>query len=128
MSTHASPLGDARHGKLPEQILAFGRALRRAGVPLDSARIGLACDAARLVGIEAKPDLQAALQAVFVSREQDRAVFAELFDVDPRAGLVEAASTEELFDRFDGRVPAELRGELESLRERLVAELRGAVD
>ncbi len=80
MSTHASPLGDARHGKLPEQILAFGRALRRAGVPLDSARIGLACDAARLVGIDAKPDLQAALQAVFVSREQDRAVFAELFD------------------------------------------------
>ena len=53
---------------------------------------------------------------------------AELFDVDPHAGLVEAASTEELFDRFDGRVPAELRGELESLRERLVAELRGAVD
>ena len=53
---------------------------------------------------------------------------AELFDVDPRAGLVEAASTEKLFDRFDGRVPAELRGELESLRERLVADIHGDVD
>ncbi|MBF5006111.1 vWA domain-containing protein [Diaphorobacter caeni] len=77
---HVSPLGDARSGKLPEQIFALGRALRRAGVPLDSARVATACDAARLVGIERKPDLQAALQAVLISREQDRAVFAELFD------------------------------------------------
>ena len=43
------------------------------------------------------------------------------FAVTPR--LVAAASTEKLFDRFDGRVPAELRGELESLRERLVADI-----
>ncbi len=80
MSTHASPLGDARHGKLPEQILALGRALRRAGVPVDSARIALACDAAQWVGVERKADLQAALQTVLVSRAQDRAVFTELFD------------------------------------------------
>ncbi|QIL81065.1 VWA domain-containing protein [Diaphorobacter sp. HDW4A] len=79
-TTHASPLGDARSGKLPEQIFALGRALRRAGVPLDSARMATACDAAQLVGIERKPDLQAALQSVLISREQDRAVFSELFD------------------------------------------------
>lgn len=80
MSAPASSLGDARHGKLPGQILALGRALRRAGVPIDSARIAMACDAAALVGLEIKADLQSALKTVLISREQDRAVFDELFD------------------------------------------------
>ncbi|QBK05165.1 VWA domain-containing protein [Hylemonella gracilis] len=73
-------LGDARRGKLPENIVGFGRALRRAGVHLDGARIALACEAAQWVGVAHKPDLGAALEAVLVSREQDRAVFRELFD------------------------------------------------
>ncbi|EYC51040.1 von Willebrand factor A [Hylemonella gracilis str. Niagara R] len=73
-------LGDARRGKLADNILGFGRALRRAGVRLDSARIALACEAAQLVGVERKPDLGAALEAVLVSRDQDRVVFRELFD------------------------------------------------
>ena len=73
-------LGDARSGKLADNLAAFGRALRRAGVPVDSARIALAGEAAALVGVGSKPDLAAALEATFVSREQDRAVFAELFD------------------------------------------------
>lgn len=80
MNTPRSSLGDARSGKLPEQILALARALRRAGVPLDSSRIALACEAARLVGLARRDDLRCALQASLVSREQDRAVFAELFD------------------------------------------------
>lgn len=73
-------LGDARRGKLADNILGFGRALRRAGVRLDSARIALACDAAQWVGIADKSDLGAALEAVLVSREQDRGVFRELFE------------------------------------------------
>lgn len=73
-------LGDARRGKLPENIVGFGRALRRAGVRLDSARIALACEATQWVGVAHKPDLGAALEAVLVSREQDRAVFRELFE------------------------------------------------
>lgn len=80
MNTPRSSLGDARSGKLPEQILALARALRRAGVPLDSSRIALACEAARIVGLARRDDLRSALQASLVSREQDRAVFAELFD------------------------------------------------
>ena len=76
-----SPLGDARHGKLPEQIAALGRALRRTGAPVDSARITLACRAAEAVGIASRDDLCAALEATLVSREQDRLVFRELFDV-----------------------------------------------
>jgi uncharacterized protein len=54
--------------------------LRRAGVRMDSARIALAQQAAQLVGVASKGDLGAALEAVMVSREQDRNVFRELFD------------------------------------------------
>lgn len=72
-------LGDARSGKLPDQITAFGRALRRAGVPVDSARIAGAISATQLVGLERRDDLRAALSAVLVSRPQDIEVFGELF-------------------------------------------------
>ncbi|MBC7379846.1 MAG: VWA domain-containing protein [Burkholderiaceae bacterium] len=74
-------LGDARTGKLANNITGFGRALRRAGVRMDSARISLAQQAAMLVGVGNKRDLSAALESVLVSREQDRMVFRELFDV-----------------------------------------------
>ena len=35
-------LGDARSGKLADNVTGFGRALRRAGVKVDSSRIALA--------------------------------------------------------------------------------------
>ena len=73
-------LGDARAGKLPDNITGFGRALRRAGVPADSERIALATQAAQLVGVANKGDLRAAFEAVMINREQDRQVFRELFD------------------------------------------------
>ncbi|MFC5499084.1 VWA domain-containing protein [Caenimonas terrae] len=73
-------LGDARAGKLADNITGFGRALRRAGVPADSARMALATQAAQLVGVASKADLGAALETVMISREQDRQVFRELFD------------------------------------------------
>ena len=74
-------LGDARSGKLADNITSFGRALRRAGVRVDSSRIALAADAALAVGLDRKQDVSAAMEAVMVSREQDRLVFRELFDV-----------------------------------------------
>jgi uncharacterized protein with von Willebrand factor type A (vWA) domain len=73
-------LGDARRGKLAGNLLGFGRALRRAGVRTDSMRIALAAEAATLVGVENRLDLAAAMEAVMVSREEDRLVFRELFD------------------------------------------------
>lgn len=72
-------LGDARSGKLAPNIVAFGRALRRAGVRTDSSRIALALQAAEWVGVERRDDLSAALEAVLVAREEDRGVFRELF-------------------------------------------------
>ena len=73
-------LGDARSGKLADNIAAFGRALRRAGLRVDSARIALAQEAAQLVDLGRKEDVAAALESVLVSREQERAVFRELFE------------------------------------------------
>ncbi len=65
-------LGDARPENSADNIAGFGRTLRRAGVRVDSARIALAADAALTVGLGTEQDLSAALEAVMVSREQDR--------------------------------------------------------
>jgi uncharacterized protein len=73
-------LGDARAGKLPENIVGFGRALRRAGVRVDSAQIALAQHAAQCVGVDSRTDVRDAFEAVMISRAQDRMVFRELFD------------------------------------------------
>lgn len=75
----ASQLGDARTGKLADNLTGFGRTLRRAGVRVDAARMALAQQAVLLVGLQ-RQDVAAALEAVLVSREQDRLVFRELFD------------------------------------------------
>lgn len=77
--TTISQLGDARAGKLADNLTGFGRALRRAGVRVDAARMALAQQAVMLAGL-AREDFSAALESVLLSREQDRAVFRELFD------------------------------------------------
>ncbi len=73
-------MGDARSGKPADNLTGFGRALRHAGVPVDAARMALAQQALLLVGL-ARQDMAAALEAVLISREQDRQVFRELFAV-----------------------------------------------
>ena len=73
-------LGDARSGKLADNLSAFGRTLRRAGLSVDASRMALATEAAMLVGLSSKRDVSAALESVLVSREADRMVFRELFD------------------------------------------------
>ena len=50
-------LGDARTGKLAGNIAAFSRTLRRAGVPVDAARIVLAQQALQCVELDRKPCL-----------------------------------------------------------------------
>ena len=73
-------LGDARTGKLAANLTGFGRLLRRAGLPVDSARISLAQQALDLVDIGQKRDVEAALRAVLVNRQEDQQVFADLFE------------------------------------------------
>ena len=79
-AVRVSQLGDARTGKLADNLSGFGRALRRAGVPVDAARMALAQQAVMLVGL-GREDVRAALETVLISRAQDLVVFGELFDV-----------------------------------------------
>ncbi|MBV5345481.1 MAG: VWA domain-containing protein, partial [Rhodoferax sp.] len=72
-------LGDARSGKLSDNITGFGRMLRRAGLQVDASRISLAIESAQCVGLSRKDDFAAALQSVLVSRQQDLEVFQQLF-------------------------------------------------
>jgi uncharacterized protein with von Willebrand factor type A (vWA) domain len=72
-------LGDARSGKLSDNITGFARALRRAGLPIDASRISLAIESTDLIGIERKDDLSSALQACLVSRQEDLVVFDQMF-------------------------------------------------
>ncbi|RYF42197.1 MAG: VWA domain-containing protein [Comamonadaceae bacterium] len=102
-------LGDARTGKLADNLTGFGRALRRAGVQLDSARIGLAQQAAQLVGVASKPDLAAALESVLVSREQDRGVFRELFEAYFRDPQVASKLLAQMLPSAEGKAEASKR-------------------
>jgi hypothetical protein len=67
-------------GMLADRLIDLGRALRQAGVLADPSRLALAQQAALCVGLERKQDLSAALEAVLISREEDRVVFREIFD------------------------------------------------
>lgn len=98
-------LGDARSGKLPDHITAFGRALRRAGVPVDSQRIAQAVQASTLVGLEQREDLRAALQAVLIGRQGDIAVFDELFDAFFRNPEIAQRLLAQLLPRAPGAQP-----------------------
>jgi uncharacterized protein with von Willebrand factor type A (vWA) domain len=102
-------LGDARTGKLADNITAFGRALRRAGVPADSARIALAAQAAQLVGVGDKADLCAAMETVMVNREQDRQVFRELFDAYFRDPEMANKLLAQLLPSAEGKAPGSKR-------------------
>jgi uncharacterized protein with von Willebrand factor type A (vWA) domain len=73
-------LGNALQDKLADNVFGFCRTLRRAGLPVDSRRIALAQQALRLVDIGERHQVCAALEAVLVSRPEDRPVFYELFD------------------------------------------------
>ena len=73
-------LGDARVGKMADNIVGFARTLRRAGFPMDSERISVALESSLLIGLEDKQDFRAALEATMVCRQQDLEVFEQLFD------------------------------------------------
>ncbi|WP_313074589.1 VWA domain-containing protein [Melaminivora sp.] len=109
MQAPASPsrpipqLGDARTGKLAANLAAFGRSLRRAGVPVDAARIALAQQALLAVGLAQRLDMEAALESVLVSREADRLVFRELFAAFFRDPELAHKLLAQMLPRADGR-------------------------
>ena len=74
-------------GKLARNIAHFARALRRAGLPVGPDRTLDAVKAVAAAGFDRREDFYFTLQAIFVSRPEERALFAQVFRLfwrDPR--------------------------------------------
>jgi hypothetical protein len=74
-------------GKLAHNIAHFARALRRAGLPVGPGRILDAIRAVEAAGFDRREDFYHTLHAIFVSRPEERPVFAQVFRLfwrDPR--------------------------------------------
>jgi uncharacterized protein with von Willebrand factor type A (vWA) domain len=81
------PLEIPDNPKLAQNIIHFGRALRRAGLPIGPGRVIDAIDAVKAAGFTNQQDFYWTLHACFVNRPEHRAVFAQIFRLywrDPR--------------------------------------------
>jgi uncharacterized protein with von Willebrand factor type A (vWA) domain len=86
MATYG-PLDIPEDGKLAHNIAHFARALRKAGLSIGPGRILDAIRAVEVAGFDRREDFYFTLQAVFVSRPEERATFAQVFRLfwrDPR--------------------------------------------
>jgi uncharacterized protein len=82
-----APLDIPEDGKLAHNIAHFARALRKAGMPVGPGRILDAVKAVAAAGFDRREDFYFTLQAIFVSRPEERATFAQVFRLfwrDPR--------------------------------------------
>ena len=98
-------LGDVRSGKMADNLTGFARALRRAGIPVDSARMALATQALLEVGIARKDDVKHTFETVFVSRAQDREVFAQLFEAFFRNPEIAQKLLSQMLPKAEGASP-----------------------
>ena len=81
------PLDIPEDGKLAHNIAHFARALRKAGLPVGPGRTLDAVRAVAAAGFDRREDFYFTLQAIFVSRPEERALFAQVFRLfwrDPR--------------------------------------------
>jgi uncharacterized protein len=86
MVTYA-PLDIPEDGKLAHNIAHFARALRKAGLPIGPGRTLDAVNAVAAAGFDRREDFYFTLQAIFVSRPEERSTFAQVFRLfwrDPR--------------------------------------------
>jgi uncharacterized protein with von Willebrand factor type A (vWA) domain len=70
------PPGD---GRFADNIVFFGRALRKAGLKIGPGAIADAIEAVDAIGMGSRDEFHAALFSVFVKRHEDKAVFDEAF-------------------------------------------------
>ena len=75
-SQAASPVDE---GRLSENILAFARTLRAAGLPVGPGSVLTALEAVRTTGLTRRDDFYWALHAVFVRRRDQRDLFDQAF-------------------------------------------------
>ena len=79
---------------LATALVAFGRVLRRAGLPVGTGQVLDAIAAVEAVGVERREDVYWALAATLVRRREELLVFGEAFDLffrDPEAANVARA-------------------------------------
>ncbi len=74
-----APLNLPEDGKLWQNIAHFARALRKAGLPIGPGRVVDAIRAVEAAGFTHRGDFYWTLHACFVSRPEERAVFAQVF-------------------------------------------------
>ena len=82
-----APLELPEHPRLAGNITHFARALRRAGLPIGPGRVLNAIEAVTAAGFTEKRDFYWTLHACFVSKPEQRTVFAQVFRLywrDPR--------------------------------------------
>jgi uncharacterized protein with von Willebrand factor type A (vWA) domain len=87
MSPTYAPLDIPEDGKLAHNIAHFARALRKAGLPVGPGRTLDAARAVAAAGFDRREDFYFTLQAIFVSRPEERTLFAQVFRLfwrDPR--------------------------------------------
>jgi len=68
-------------GHIADNILAFARALRAAGLPVGPGRVLRAVEAVEAVGLTRRDDFYWALNAVFVNRRDQQEIFDQAFHV-----------------------------------------------
>lgn len=68
-------------GRLLENLMHFGRALRAAGLPVGPGKVLAAAEAVQAVGIINRSDFYWALHAVFVNRRDQRELFDQAFHI-----------------------------------------------
>jgi len=68
-------------GRLLENLMHFGRALRAAGLPVGPGKVLAAAEAVQAVGISNRRDFYWALHAVFVNRRDQRELFDQAFHI-----------------------------------------------
>jgi len=74
-----APLNLPENGKLAHNITHFARALRKSGLRIGTGRVLDAIRAVHVAGFTKRIDFFYTLQACFVSRPEERAVFAQVF-------------------------------------------------
>ena len=81
MNAPSPPATKPGDGRLLENLMHFGRALRAAGLPVGPGKVLAAAEAVQAVGIANRGDFYWALHAVFVNRRDQRELFDQAFHI-----------------------------------------------
>ena len=92
-------------GRLAQNILQFARVLREAGLPVGPAKVIAALEAVQAVGVAQREDFKTALEAVFIERYEQRALFDQAFELYWRDPHLLERVMRQLLPKVYGRVP-----------------------